>query len=170
MGGCFALPDGPPSGNSLIRARRTFKRRRLAAGQSYHGDVKFPGGGLSSTFVAVCFLAEDGWRARPTSRDKKVMPNTQEFRGSPEHAIEELSRMCSKCDLQCSDCRQGCIVTMCIFFPEDALSYPFDMSRRSPAGALAEIAATMKAMRIKEVALIVTSPTTPEEHECEFWI
>jgi hypothetical protein len=59
---------------------------------------------------------------------------------------------------------------MCIFFPEDALSAPFDMSRRSPARALAEIAATMEARNIKEVALIVTLPTTPEEHECEFWI
>ena len=100
----------------------------------------------------------------------KVMPDTQEFRGSPEHAIEELSRMCSTCDLQCSDCKQGCIVTMCIFFPEDALSNPFDMSRRSPAGALAEIAATMEARKIKEVRFILTSPTTPEEHECESWI
>jgi hypothetical protein len=59
---------------------------------------------------------------------------------------------------------------MCIFFAEDALYDPFDMSRRSPAGALAEIAATMKARKINEVALIVTSPTPPQEHECEFWI
>ena len=36
-----------------------------------------------------------------------------------------------------------------------------------PAGALAEIAATMEARKIKEVAFILTSPTTPDEHECE---